>query len=295
MADELVTALLRKGSLRVLVATASDVARHARELSHLRPASASLLAQGLAASALLGALQKNEDSRLNLQPESDELLRGMFLDADARGNVREYVKNRDLDIEGHSEPFRWRPALGNQGFLSVLRDRGNGEHFRSAVELQHFELAKDLEAYFASSDQIRTHVAIELCAEGAEPLAAVAGVLVQPLPDGDLAAFTAAGERLRPPGGLRAALARDPRASATALLKALYDGEDPEVMSRFPLAYTCTCSHDRVLRALAAMGREQLEEILRRDGQAEVTCEFCTARYVVAAPELEALLRAAGG
>ncbi len=295
MADELVTALLRKGNLRVLVATASDVARHARELSHLRPASASLLAQGLVASALLGALQKNEDSRLNLQLECDGPLRGMFLDADARGNVRGYVKNRGLDIEGHSEPFRWRPALGNRGFLSVLRDRGDGDHYRSAVELRHFDLARDLEAYFSSSDQLRTHVAIELCAEGAEPLAAVAGVLVQPLPDGDPAAFAAAGERLRSPLGLRAPLAANPGASAAALLKALYGGEDPEVMSRFPLAYTCSCSRDRVLRALAAMGRADLEELLRQNGQAEVTCEFCTARYVVGAKELESLLRAAAG
>lgn len=289
MADELISALLKKGNLRALVVVSTDVGRKARELAKLSRTSAALLAQGLAASALLGALQKS-GGRLNLQVECDGPLRGLFLDADNQGNVRGYAKNRQVDVEGGEGAYRWRPALGNSGFISVLRDRGEGEYYRSSVQLHHFDLARDLEEYFAISEQLKSHLLIDTVPRDGEPLGAVAAVLVQPLPDGDRSAFEAVGKRLRGPQGLSHLLHAQPDVGAAALLKALFAGEEPEVMSRFPLSYSCTCSRDRVLNALASMGKAELEDLLAKEGKAEVTCEFCSTHYVVDADALRSVL-----
>lgn len=289
MADELISALLQKSNLRALVVVATDVGRRARELARLSRTSAALLAQGLAASALLGALQKS-GGRLNLQVECDGPLRGMFLDADNQGNVRGYAKNRQVDVEGAEGAYRWRPALGNSGFISVLRDRGQGEYYRSSVQLKHFDLARDLEEYFTVSEQLKSHVVIEALPRDGEPLGTVAAVLVQPLPDGDRAAFESLGPRLHGPSGLSHVLRAQPEIGAAGLLKALFPDDAPEVMSRFPLGYSCTCSKERVLNALASMGKADLEDLLAREGKAEVTCEFCSTHYVVAGEEIRALL-----
>lgn len=289
MADELVSALLRAEDLRVVLALTSDLSRRARELASMRPGSAAMLAQGLTAGLLLAALQK-ERARLNLQLECDGPLRGLFVDASSSGEVRGYVKNPLVEHIGGEGEFRWRPVLGNSGFLSVLRDQGGGEYYRSSVQLGRFDLAQDLKAFFAESEQIRTEVFLELVAEGEEPLSVVGGLLMQPLPGGDVEALGAHAQRLASPGAFQAGLQAGAKSGAAAAVKALFPGSDLEVLARYPVAFQCSCSKERVKNALLAMGRAELDDLLAKDGQAEVTCQFCSTRYTVSGEEIRKLL-----
>ncbi|PTL76397.1 Hsp33 family molecular chaperone HslO [Vitiosangium sp. GDMCC 1.1324] len=291
MADELVSGLLKETDLRVVLVTASELARKARELHRSATASASLMAQGLTAGALLSSLQKS-DSRVNLQLECDGPLRGLFVDGDTSGVLRGYAKNPLVSHVGSEGEYHWRPALGNKGYLSVLRDLGSGEYYRSAVELESFDLAKDLERYFATSDQLPTRVFLSVQPVNAngttEPLGLVAGMLLQPLPNGDRDAFRALGDRLAK--DFEPTVRAHAGQGAGALLKALVPQPDLEVMSRYPVSFTCSCSKDRVKRALVSMGREELEDILAKEGQAEADCHFCTTHYVVSGDEIREIL-----
>ena len=294
MADELVSALLRAEGLRVVLVLTGELSRRARELAGMRPGSASLLSQGLTAGLLLAALQK-ERTRLNLQLECDGPLRGLFVDASTSGEVRGYVKNPLVEHIGGEGEFRWRPVLGNTGFLSVLRDQGGGEYYRSSVQLARFDLAADLESFFADSEQIRTEVMLGAVAEGDEPLAVMGGLLLQPLPDGDKEALAAHGARLKAPGAFAAGLQVGTRSGAAAAVKALFPGSELEVLARYPVEFRCSCSKERVKNALLAMGRAELDDLLAKDGQAEVTCQFCSTRYTVSGEEIRRLLEAGRG
>ncbi len=77
---------------------------------------------------------------------------------------------------------------------------------------------------------------------------------------------------------------------AAALLKELVPQPDLEVMSRYPVSFTCSCSKERVMRALISMGREELEDILAKEGEAQADCHFCTTHYVVTGDEIRELL-----
>lgn len=287
--DAVARALLEPKGLKVVVAVCTQVAREARQRHHLASVSAALMGQGLVGGVLLASLQKG-DSRLNLQLEVDGALRGLFVDASAAGAVRGYVKNPDLDVELAEGPFRWRAALGNQGFLSVLRDV-EGDYYRSSVELTHLDLALDLNHYFATSDQVPTRVAIEVQRRGEEALGVVAGVLVQRLPDGDLPALEALGATLqadlaRTLGGLA-----DP--SAEALLEALFAGRPELGLARLeglPVQWRCQCSKERVLEAIGALGAAQVRDILEQQGSAAVTCQFCATRHELSGADLTQLL-----
>ncbi|SEL84460.1 molecular chaperone Hsp33 [Stigmatella aurantiaca] len=295
MSDELVSALLKDVDLRVVLALTSGLSRQARTTHKSEPASAALLSQGLTAAALMGALQKSE-SRINIQLECDGPLRGFFVDGDASGLVRGYVKNPYVAHVGAEGRYRWRPVFGNKGYISVLRDIGGGEHYRSSVELERFDFTEDLERYFGISDQVATQLLLEQVpreeGDTSEPLGTVAGLILQPLPDGDRDAFQAIGGQLRQ--RFRAVLESHGTEGATAVLKALLpDQPSLEVMSRYPLSFGCSCSRDRVKRALLAMGKEELLDLLEKDGQAEATCQFCTTHYVIPGPEIRELLTAA--
>jgi len=294
MADELVSALLRAEGLRVVLVLTGELSRRARELAGMRPGSASLLSQGLTAGLLLAALQK-ERSRLNFQMECDGPLRGLFVDASSSGEVRGYVKNPLVEHVGGEGEFRWRPVLGNTGFLSVLRDQGGGEYYRSSVQLARFDLAADLESFFTDSEQIRTEVLLGAVTGSGEPLAAVGGLLLQSLPDGNLEALAAHGKRLKAPGTFDAGLVAGVQAGAAAAVKSLFPGSELEVMARYPVEFKCSCSKERVKNALLAMGRTELDDLLAKDGHAEVTCQFCSTRYTVSGEEIRRLLEAGRG
>ncbi len=290
MADELVSALWKEADLRVLVVLTSEVSRHARGLHRAAPTSAALLAQGLTAAALMGALQK-ESSRINLQLECDGPVRGLFADSNGQGVVRGYVKNAQVDLPLSTGVFRWRPVLGNSGFLSVLRDLG-GEFYRSAVQLQHFDLSLDLGHYFRASEQLETIIQLELLPAAAEPLGTVAGLLLQPLPNGSREELAKLAAHLVGEGGFRRALEAAPGASAASLLTSLVPRVELEVMSRYPVFFQCGCSVERVKNALLALGRDGLEDLLAKEGKAEVTCEFCMTQYVLTESDIRALLKA---
>lgn len=284
---ELLRLLLPSPNLTVSVAVTTGLCRQARELHRLREVSALLLAQGITGAVLMASLLKGEQ-RINLQVECDGPLHGLFVDAGADGTVRGYAKNPNLDLELGKGPFRWRPALGNSGFLSVLRPLPEGEYYRSAVELTHFALDEDLRHYFATSDQVPT--ALAWCQQPAagEPLGATVGVLVQALPDGDRDALATIGAQLE--ARLTGALAADATAQVDALAAAVLTGVDAEPLSRTPLFWRCTCSKQRVLDMLASLGRAELQSLMEDHGSAQVTCHFCGTRHEATKDELGQLL-----
>lgn len=292
MADELVSGLLKDVDVRVVLAITSELSRQARTVHKSEPASAAMLSLGFTAAALMAALQKG-DTRINIQLECDGPLRGFFVDGDTSGLVRGYTKNPYVTHTGGEGEYRWRPVFGNKGYISVLRDIGDGEYYRSSVELERFDFLEDLERYFTISDQVATQVELAqlpLQVEGVnDPLGLVAGVLIQPLPNGDREAFHAIGRQLDQ--DFREALRVHGPEGGAALLKALLPGRsDLEIMSRYPLRFSCTCSRDRVKNALLAMGREELTDLLEKEGKAEATCQFCTTHYVIPGEEIRELL-----
>lgn len=289
MSDSVVRALLDGPGLKVSVAVVTGVAREARLRHRLQPASASLLAQGLVGGALMASLQKGE-TRINLQLECDGPFRGFFVDAGANGELRGYVKNPDLDIELQAGEFQWRAALGNRGFISVLRDIG-GEYYRSSVELTSMHLAEDLNHYFTTSDQVATQVAISVVRAGDEGLGVVAGVLVQALPDGDVAALEREGQTL---GARLEAWATAPAGPHTAidLLEALFPQVPP--MIEVPLRFACTCSKERALSTLESMGADDVQHLVDTLGSTAVTCHFCGTRHEITLLDLWGILERLG-
>lgn len=285
MSDRLCRGILPGPGLRAAFVRVGDTARMARMLHGLYPASAFLLSEALAAGALLGALLK-EKGRVNLQLECDGPVAGLLVDADAEGSVRGWVKRPEVHFPG--DPARAaRAALGGSGFLSVIRDLGGGQHYRSAVKLEAFDLAEDLRRWFAASEQVGTAFGLAVLPRDGEPLAEVAGLLVQRLPDGSEEAVRAARARLAA-GALPRALARG--AGAQEVVREIA-GEGFDLLADVEVAYRCGCSRERARVAVSALGAGGVAEVLEKEREAVVTCEFCRSRYVVPEDELREIRR----
>jgi molecular chaperone Hsp33 len=76
------------------------------------------------------------------------------------------------------------------------------------------------------------------------------------------------------------------------ILKAIFSGIPYVTLERHELFYRCTCSRERIERVLVSLGRDELADMIDKQGKADVTCEFCRKSYHLSGQELVELLDA---
>lgn len=69
--------------------------------------------------------------------------------------------------------------------------------------------------------------------------------------------------------------------------------ENVKILDHMPVGFECTCSKERFGNAIISLGKEEIQEMIDEDGQAEAQCHFCNEKYLFTKDELEELKAAA--
>ena len=290
--DEIVRSIVRTRSIRVVTVTSTGVAREAARRHGAGTAGAVAMARGLTAGLLLATLTK-DDERVTLQVLGDGPLGGLTVDAASGGTARAYVKNPEISLPPRhgTERASLTAAIGKNGIVSVIRDVGLRESFRGQTEIVSGEIDDDVERYLTDSEQIVSALACDAVLASDGEIAWSGGVLLQALPGSDGAELvTAARAQLASGGFARLVAAGSP---ATAIEVAL-EGEPVQELDRRAITFHCPCSYERARASIALLGPAELAAMIVDDGQAEVICNFCRARYHFDDAALAILRREAG-
>ena len=78
------------------------------------------------------------------------------------------------------------------------------------------------------------------------------------------------------------------RGGIPALVKAVLQGFDREIVERQPLEYRCRCNRQSLLSQILPLARKEPEALIGDDGFCEAVCAYCGSRYVYTATELAA-------
>ncbi len=78
----------------------------------------------------------------------------------------------------------------------------------------------------------------------------------------------------------------DPNLSSEQLLYRLFHEDGVRVYQATNVTFACRCGPERVRNVLSGFAPEELSDMLI-DGKIEVTCEFCSSRYLFSPDELE--------
>jgi molecular chaperone Hsp33 len=244
--------------------------------------------------ALATASYCRQGERVNLNIQGSGYFRQALVDAAPDGTVRGYVIERDAS----KVELGKKPALGpwGAGTLSVLRtkDVEQKQPYIGTVPLVTGHLAKDMTFYWSQSEQINTAVGlgVNLSEDGKTVLQAGA-FMVQAMPGASSEEVSQIEGHIHEIGSLGELLSQN--SDPTVLLSQIFQSSAFMIVEERDLEFRCTCSWERVNRALTLVGAAELRAMLAQEQAAVVRCDFCTKEYTVDASMLEALIEKTGG
>jgi molecular chaperone Hsp33 len=290
LSDSLLKATAAGRTVRALVAVTTDLVEEARQRHQTAPTASAALGRTLTAGLLLGSMLKEEET-LSLQFIGNGPLRGILVDANARGEARGFVYHPRAHLPIRGGKLDVGGAVG-EGTLTIIRaQRWSKEPYRSITPLISGEIGADVAHYLLNSEQVPSAVSLGVFVQPDETVVAAGGFIAQLMPGASEETITQL-ERNVARAKPVSQLVRE-GATPQEILMHVLEGFDMTVLGESPVRFSCRCSRERVLSTLLAMGQQEMQEILAEEGQAAVTCEFCNEQYTIGREEIENLFREA--
>lgn len=291
MNDYLVKALAYDGNIRAYaVRTTETVSEAQRRHQTWRTASAAL-GRSMTAGVIMGAMLKG-DEKLTIKINGGGPLGPILVDSNAKGEVRGYVTNPQVDFESNEHgKLDVRRAVGTDGLLAVVKDIGLRDFFSGQVPLVSGELGEDFTYYFATSEQVPSSVGVGVLVNPDDTILAAGGFIFQLMPGTPDEVITKMEERLSTIEPISKLIERG--LTPEGILDELFGKGNVKILETMPVGFQCSCSKERFANAIVGLGEKEIQDMIEEDGQAEAHCHFCNEKYHFSQQELEELKKEA--
>lgn len=275
--DYIVRATAADHQLRAFAVTSRDIVEKAREIHNTSPVATAAIGRLLTAASMMGSMMKGEKDVLTLQIECGGPIGGITVTADSNADVKGYVNNPNVILPPNAQgKLDVSGALG-PGFLNVIKDIGLREPYNGQTHLVSGEIAEDLTYYFATSEQVPSSVGLGVLMDKDNHVRQAGGFIIQVMPDTDDEVIDKLEARLGEVHSVTDML--DKGMTPEDILGYVLEGMDVEILEIIPTQYKCNCSVERVSKAIASIGKKDLQEMIDDGKPIEVNCQFCGSHY----------------
>ena len=290
MSDYIVRAMSKDGFVKAVAIRSTEIVRRAQQIQKSTATATAALGRALTATSMIGNMQKIENGSVTLQIRGGGILGTILCVSDAVGNVRGYVQNAQVSVlEKYPGKLDVGAAVGTNGTLTLIRDMQMKEPYVGSVELVSGEIADDVTAYFAQSEQTPTACALGVLVDRDHAVKVAGGYLIQLLPDAPEGTISALEAGIQKAGPVTAML--DKGMTPEEILKEVFGPEELELLETTPVAYKCYCSRERVTATLISLGKKELTEIAESGGNVDIGCQFCDTVYRFTPEEIRDILK----
>ncbi len=277
------------GDVRIFAAVTTDLVREAAKRHGCGALATAALGRTMTGALLLAANLKEKEC-ITVKFRGDGPLGPVVADASSDGAVRGYVANPAVELPLTAGKLSVGQGVG-RGLLSVTRfTTGTPEPFTGSCEIFSGEIAEDITRYLYQSEQTPSSVGLGVLVGKDGAAEAAGGFLLQPLPGAAEETLDRLEANLKAARPVTAMVAAG--LDAKGMIAGLLDGFDIEYLATTDLSFRCQCSKRRTEDILMTLRHDDLAQLVE-DGQAEVCCQFCGAKYRFDKEELTALLHVA--
>lgn len=287
---KIIRCISQMGDLTIMAAHTTDIVQRAHEIHATSKVASAALGRLLTAASMMGAVLKGEDSSITLRINGGGPVGSVIAVSDSDGNVRGYIGDANVELPLNNKgKLDVGGAVGTNGFVTVIKDLGMKEPYIGQTPIVTGEIAEDITSYFASSEQTPTVCALGVLVDPeTKDIITAGGFIIQLLPtamEDTIEKVEKCIEKIDP--------------VTTMLVK----GMTPEeicrnVLSEFELdvldeqnvEYRCTCTKERVEKALISAGEQALIE-MAEDEKTEISCNFCDKKFIFSSDEIKKIIK----
>lgn len=289
MRDYLIRGIDKTGNIRIFVATTTNLVEKARITHDTSPTATAALGRALTAATMMGVMMKNEKDRLTLKISGDGPLGTIMIVANNRGVVKGYVDHPYVDVpsrvDGKLDVGR---VVGTNGTITTIIDLGLKDPYVGQANLVSGEIAEDLAAYYAISEQQPSAIGLGVLVDTDISVKAAGGYIIQLLPDVSDEDITKIEEAISKTPSVSSLI--DKGLSPENIMDELLGEFEMEVLDRVDINYQCDCSRERIEEVLLSIGKKEINAMIEEDGEGEVVCHFCNTKYHFSKEELGKLI-----
>ena len=277
-------------SIRIFAIDSTDMVEEARKIHNTTPVASAALGRAISAVSIMGVMLKGENEKITLQIRGDGELKGIVAVAKANGDTKAYPLNPDVNI-----PIREKDkkldvgrAIG-EGKLTIIKDFGLKEPYIGQTDLVTGEIAEDLTAYFAYSEQQPSSVALGVLVNVDYSIKAAGGFIVQLMPfteeeeidilEKNLSNIKAVSDMICEENNLE------------KIIERVFDKLGVNILEEIQVSLKCDCLREKMQRALISIGKSELEDILQNEKETYLQCHFCNTKYHFSEDDLKEMLR----
>ncbi|BBN10647.1 molecular chaperone Hsp33 [Marchantia polymorpha subsp. ruderalis] len=273
--DQLLRCISYDAEVSILTLVATDVVREAQRRHQTSPTASAALGRALMGTLLVGAMKGNDESVQVTFLGQGPL--GQMTTVYRDNMVKGFVVNPDCETALKSDGKLDVGSAVGTGILTVVRNNANwAQPYSGTVPIYSGEVAEDIAHYLADSEQINVALGVGVSLSKSTAVQFAGGFLVQVLPfcsDETLAKLEE--NILKMPPLSDSSDVMTAKKISELLLEGIGIGDYDDLPE--PKFGPCTVEElkPRMVRAVASLGKQDVEEILAEQGHVEVKCEFC--------------------
>ena len=290
MSDKIIKFLAHNEKISVVCADTSNLVEKARQTHDLSPVVTAAFGRMLTITAMMGAEMKSVKDKLTVQIKGSGPIEMMVATTNNFPKVKGYVINPQLDMPlNEFGKLDVGGAVGHEGYINVIKDIGLKEPYIGISPLTSGEIADDFANYFVNSEQRNSAVALGVLVDK-NGVKSAGGYIINPMPDATEEEISKVEQAIFKAGAISKML--DQKLTLQEIAQKITGDEQVEIIEEnITPIYQCDCSKEHMTNGLITIGKEELQNIIETDGQAELVCHFCNEKYHFSKQDLEEVIK----